>query len=1779
MKTKIRRASKRTLAVVMSALIVVSCIIVGNITANAWTNPGIYHDLDTYSTWHAMTLDHAQTYYQDYYFKNGDADFYFKFNANSTNLGANSNGVEINTDYNKKQTKKGEANNCFVFRPTWLSGDSEFHKIRVYFDGNYSENADVWYTNEALTDISASVSAVAGPWTSGTSYTLTASTGGDFAGTKKYTFYVKIGSGNWTRIGSADQTSNTYTYKPKTADTYNFKVVVKDAGVVKGTNAKRDRTVDSSPMSRTVNAPANHALSVKVNNSSYGKAVASSATSGTPEISEAANGATVYVKYTERGGSIDASNCKVKKTDGTDVSTTVGLTHTAASKYFSFTMPDYDVIVNVKFKEKDPDADYYYNGYNNSGMIESYKHKRMTRATVNGKEFAYYKVTGRGGNGSDHYFTVIDESLSTFVVQLHSNLSYWNGCKLYLEDGSRNALNGAFPGTLMDHLDDKGGSGHTYPRYISYSPTTATKAVFAASDWADGDFHKQSNDTDISSRSGNTVYYVKDDGNGGKRTTKSYLSENESDYIEYHPNKNNNNSNDKINSQVYSIGTARFGGSQINSQNITVSSKTICLAKPSGSASEYYIVVYYPKTDYGTVNGTSVNNTNGYPAVVIYDSLPGVTSSSSTGVNIKVKDGAMTSSERSNKSVDQRKTLASIGSSNIDQVNSDVIVDSVHTYYDNTDGSGTSNTDSMGYQEATGERGKRLRVVTTLTNSDYYVKGWNINGHTYGYNEEPHEDDTDLDYVLDINIPSEKEIPEDTLEITPIYYLRDSSDTVTLYVDGYTKALQETGWGNTPYIYPFYGNNSNVENAFGSYPGQPMIFEGGKYQMQIPTVANSPLVDTNQNAKIRGITISNGYFDKYHADTFNLSTHLQTYDYDDFYKIYNEKKPDNIRFTFKYRTKKNNKSQFNSSNTSALTESSFDDTNGNGWEDLTNDWGDKCDLFGNPVPSDNLSATPLHVVSTGYYDNAAGQYGTEWRVYNQSNTLVTANSTRNTFSGTESFTLKSIVPSALILNDNTDSFAKSEYADNGRASYANGNATQIPQYKPMYTALETYRGLPVKITYEKNDTRKSGNWDYAKNADSSDASRCDGRWTYSSDGARMQSKIKVQFSNDNGSTWTTIDNRTTSDGKTKFFTTGTHANVGLDAYFTNTKDPNIYGETDTGTLYTQKGKYLTFNAEGAGSYVFYQWYMEKTNQSAGFNSSGRTEMTSSDVIVARFVWVTSGYLRIGHNIKGTAAGTSQTRVEIYHSDADTDNVSKADYVKDYTASDIDIPEKYITSNSDYKIKIYLKTTTDGVSRTKNDMFTCREFDGDGKELTKTGESAYEASKITFGLNYTAGTTGTARFEAQKTVIKSNDAVLPVTDLFSGTDQAITKLIFFSELDNGTTAKVKYQYLNRFGENRNLTFTTKYFDSDGGFPSTQENVSSYKIGNDATFMAWIKSNVPAIDDLAKDCTWNFSSIGLDGTNKILTVSATQNAKSIGYKISYNNTVGAEQTTGTYSVTDTQNNKVTSYCVDNPRLYNDPSSNFSYWNVYPAVRGDGEWVKKSNSPYARCYNRYFTITLPKNSIIEAVYGDSAEDKDLVSIGEATYTREVYNLEDDGAISDTLFADFVVNYMREDYDKLNEDTTNAKYYTGLILEINNKAKVSSDLASEDAIKAITFKSNTDSIKSIVQRIVDSGATGTQTYTVEGGVDERNAVFNYNLNNGDYNKFNRLDVPVTFANTSIWRQRVMKAYYYVVPVNDGTKDWSKWKISEPVYFCLNNIGNSDVNPDTGKITVVTEN
>ena len=153
-----------------------------------------------------------------------------------------------------------------------------------------------------------------------------------------------------------------------------------------------------------------------------------------------------------------------------------------------------------------------------------------------------------------------------------------------------------------------------------------------------------------------------------------------------------------------------------------------------------------------------------------------------------------------------------------------------------------------------------------------------------------------------------KSTDDHKIEITPIYYFADSSNTITFYLEGFSSVSGDgnNNWGDTPYVYPFYGSLGGYQNSFGVYPGQPFVCVDGKYSTQLPITSNAIYSNTNDGTKIKGVTVSNGYADHVHRNLHftkwqelggggagDDQYHMQTYDFDDFYKIYTEKRDSN----------------------------------------------------------------------------------------------------------------------------------------------------------------------------------------------------------------------------------------------------------------------------------------------------------------------------------------------------------------------------------------------------------------------------------------------------------------------------------------------------------------------------------------------------------------------------------------------------------------------------------------------------------------------------------------------------------------------------------------------------------------------------------------------------------------------------------------------------------------------------------------------------------------------
>lgn len=188
----------------------------------------------------------------------------------------------------------------------------------------------------------------------------------------------------------------------------------------------------------------------------------------------------------------------------------------------------------------------------------------------------------------------------------------------------------------------------------------------------------------------------------------------------------------------------------------------------------------------------------------------------------------------------------------------------------------------------------KLTITTTVTDQEYYLAGWCVDGETYlpkTTNTESNE------YSFDYYVKSTTKLT-DTIEVTPVYFYKTSADTETVrfYVTGFDDTVKKD-WGNTIAVYPYYSGGTG--DVFSNYPGQPMLVSGGRCYVDLPIKYNG--------GTIAGVTLNNYFYDDVHNGLVSSLGNRQTYDYNDFLKIYEQKisgsterKSQEIIFSFKY---------------------------------------------------------------------------------------------------------------------------------------------------------------------------------------------------------------------------------------------------------------------------------------------------------------------------------------------------------------------------------------------------------------------------------------------------------------------------------------------------------------------------------------------------------------------------------------------------------------------------------------------------------------------------------------------------------------------------------------------------------------------------------------------------------------------------------------------------------------------------------------------------------------
>lgn len=547
-----------------------------------------------------------------------------------------------------------------------------------------------------------------------------------------------------------------------------------------------------------------------------------------------------------------------------------------------------------------------------------------------------------------------------------------------------------------------------------------------------------------------------------------------------------------------------------------------------------------------------------------------------------------------------------------------------------------SHDDKNCYESASAKVGTKLKIKTTIDDKykdTYFVKAFSINGYSYGIIDASQAKKQNGVYNCEYTIPEDFEGKR--IEITPIYYYIDDTDTVTFYVEGFDGKVQEM-WGNTIAVQAWYANcekeddpnnskfDSPTKNALGGYPGQPMVYQGGKYSMQIPKYLNG--VKANY---VKGITLNNYFWDDIHKQNFSDKSNTskfncQTYDYDDFYKLSDSQDVDNIIFDFRYRTTTDN-----APSPEGLSSSKY---NLDELEPLKDYSGNIVDIFGNILSKDwtpEYDSEYLTVISDGYKKNYIGKYATEWSVYDHDGTYITTINCSN-----------------LIDKNKVD-----------------------PTYKDAYEKLESYAKYPVMIAYEKSNYYSSDDIEHK-------GTRADGRWYFSKKADQISAKVEIEYGADSNSTFSTDEFLPDSnEGK----------NTGAKAYFTNSDysgKTTCKGTVDGGNFSVHA------QTDANAKYYFLGWYL-KTSDGYSFitnESDADIPMTNNATYVARFINTPSGTLTLSHTLlSGSADGKTYIKADIVDSNGEVIKSFKE------ISGNIVIPPSYVIYTSKYKIVATLRT--------------------------------------------------------------------------------------------------------------------------------------------------------------------------------------------------------------------------------------------------------------------------------------------------------------------------------------------------------------------------------------------------------------------------------------------------------------------------------------------------------
>lgn len=985
------------------------------------------------------------------------------------------------------------------------------------------------------------------------------------------------------------------------------------------------------------------------------------------------------------------------------------------------------------------------------------------------------------------------------------------------------------------------------------------------------------------------------------------------------------------------------------------------------------------------------------------------------------------------------------------------------------------------YDTAYANVGTKLKITTTIGEGyreKYFVKAFSINGYSYGIIDASQADTTDGVYTCEYTIP--EDFKGSRIEITPIYYYIDDTDTVTFYVEGFDETVQAK-WGNTVAVQAWYTNgvekdefNSLTKNALGGYPGQPLVYEGGKYSMQIPKYLNG-----NKANMVSGITLNNYFWDDIHKQSFSdqsnkSESNCQTYDYDDFYKLSETADVDNIIFDFRYRTTIDNAPKDN------LTSSTY---NPDELEPLTDYYGNIVDIFGNILSKDwtaEYDSEYLTVISDGYKNNEnIGKYATEWSVYAPDGTYITT-----------------INCSSLIDETKVDS-----------------------AYQAAYNKLkQQYAGLPVKIAYEMS---KFDGYDKG--------TRADGRWYFSKKAQKISANVKIEYRADDTSPF--IEDAFVADSNVG-------EKTGAKAYFTNADyngKTTCQGEVDGGNFSVHA------QTDANANYYFLGWYLKTSDGYSFITNESDTDipMTNNATYVARFINTPSGTLTLSHTLlDGSAYGKTFIKADII----DSANNVKASI--DETSGNLVIPSKYVTYTSTYSIRLTLRTVPYGNDTVEGfyEGYSSDKPVRYNKDFTGTGEQTYSVTREIKSLfEEIKNADGSISYKLKKSNIPfySNITSNPLeykitytykTRLNGEQSYVIKDTVSGIELEemwaaNEAAGLPNKEQLSKAFIIRKAPFVSNYREEitwnmdDATISGYTATVSANTRTDDLNISAltvagqWTQPAIVKYGELAKSSNGDY--LYKTGTTEF---PETFNGYDFSFWAIFDNKDEAKK----YS------DAVAEYMSGTPAT--DMSQRLT---ALTQLDGYKNLISKS---YSKEYN-YISY---QNYYIVPVYADRFAKEDIkeaqASIRLLEYTRNQWTTGDgvkgDGTLNtgatktDYLYTDFALSFDKD--QELIKNNANIK--VGVTFEVVAKYNDINNLKSYETT------SNKDDIGNLVKAATANGKVGT--YTMDGA--ERN-VYKYEINNSNISVKNRIEYYLRFKNSETSQQNVMKVYSYIYDTVSG--------------------------------------